>query len=115
MSAFSAKVSCMTDPTNIMSPGVRFQVAEQERVIKVESSVGGYGSLELNECRNSRSGRVTSCTRSYIRHEDREMVTHTVRIYLGSPLSTSYVERDLNIPGLTKVRGEVFTNCVVTR
>ncbi len=110
-SALAATVECKLNSSGFLY-SVRFETTAQNKVINVTSSTGGYGSLDLTECKTSRLNNTT-CSRSYLRNEDGKRVTHTARIYLGSPLRTSYVERDLIIPGQAEIKGEILNYCEV--
>jgi len=92
---------------------VKFETTAQNKIINVTSSTGGYGSLDLTDCKVSRDKKVTTCSRSFLRNEDGKRVSHTARIHMGNPLRTSYVERDLIIPGQTTVQGEILNICEV--
>lgn len=107
----AATVFCKPSSSSILY-GVRFD-ANSKTVSNVSSSTGGYGSLELKQCQTTSDKRKTTCTRTYNRNEDGKAVTHTVRIFVGNPLSTSYVERGLKIPGTAEVRGEILNYCDV--
>ena len=106
---FAANVNCKPS-SNAMFYGVQFQT-NGKNASGVLSSTGGYGALGLDQCRVS--GTKTTCTKTYLRNEDKKPVTHTVRIYVGNPLRTSYVERDLIIPGQTPIKGEILNYCDV--
>lgn len=116
LSILASNVSATTvnckPSSNSMFYGVRFDVVSKN-ISNVSSSTGGYGSLDLKECKASSDKTKTSCTRTYIRNEDGKAVTHTVRIFVGNPLTSSYVERDLKIPGQTEIRGEILNYCDV--
>lgn len=106
----AATVNCKASSSSIFY-GVSFDVSSSKIVSNVSSSTGSYGSLEIKQC--NASSDKTTCTRTYVRNEDGKTVSHTVRIYVGNPLSTSYVERDLKLPGTTDVRGEILSYCDV--
>jgi hypothetical protein len=110
--ALAATVNCKPN-SNSMFYSVKFETTMQKKVINVTSSTGGYGSLDLTECKVSRDKKVTTCSRSYFRNEDGKKVSHTARIHVGNPLRTSYVERDLVIPGQANVRSEILNFCEV--
>ena len=109
---FAATVNCKPN-SNSMFYSVKFETTAQKKVINVTSSTGGYGSLDLKDCKVSRDKKVTTCSRSYLRNEDGKRVSHTARIHVGNPLRTSYVERDLVIPGQATVRSEILNFCEV--
>ncbi len=111
-SAFAATVICKPDSGSAFY-SVKFETTAQNKIINVSSSTGGYGSLDLTECKTSSDKKITTCSRSYLRNEDRKPVSHTARIYLGHPLRTSYVERDLSIPGQREIKGEILNFCEV--
>ncbi len=111
-SAFAATIDCKPSAGGLFY-SVRFETTAQNKIINVTSSTGGYSSLDLTECKTSTNNKITTCTRSYLRNEDRKRVTHTVRINLGSPLRASYVERDLIIPGQIEIKGEILNYCEV--
>ncbi len=110
--ALAATVNCKPNSSS-MFYSVKFETTAQNKIINVTSSTGGYGSLDLTDCKVSRDKKVTTCSRSYLRNEDGKRVSHTARIHVGNPLRTSYVERDLIIPGQTTVQGEILNFCEV--
>jgi hypothetical protein len=110
--ALAARVNCKPN-SSAMFYSVYFETTAQKNVINVTSSTGGYGSLDLTDCKVSGDKKVTTCSRSYLRNEDGKRVSHTARIHVGNPLRTSYVERDLVIPGQATVRGEILNFCEV--
>ena len=109
--ALAATVNCKPNSSS-MFYSVKFETTGS-KVRNVTSSTGGYGSLDLTDCKVSRDKKVTTCSRSYLRNEDGKKVSHTARIRLGNPLRTSLVERDLLIPGLATVRNEILNFCEV--
>ena len=111
-SALAATVNCKPNSSS-MFYSVKFETTAQNKIINVTSSTGGYGSLDLTDCKVSRDKKVTTCSRSFLRNEDGKRVSHTARIHMGNPLRTSYVERDLIIPGQTTVQGEILNICEV--
>ena len=109
LNSYAGSYFCSLDSAQTFY-GVRLDIDKKGKVENVSSGNGGYGMLDL-ACKSSTQTKISSCTRTYIRNENKVAVTHNVRIYLRQDLEISHIERDIKDPGGLEVKNELLSFC----